>query len=661
MNRYQTQEFIDNKTVLKSSHLTHIEDGITNIEDILYKDVVTEGYFDISYDMINGITYRITGEEIPYEAYHRTDFIAVTPGEKYKVKCALGSKVIPGIVLFGKEKNFLGYIQPGTGTLIEYDLDYTVPEDDTVAFIVVQNNASAMSSLSITKYKYEKNTEVNCATKDYVAERITSLAGARYGVRWNLDNPDDLGERVFDAVGLTASIGLGSQDGYSDFDTIYPWSAMKRCNIRKNSNGATLVTYEGEEGFALDGSNGDVFVRIPKFYYERFVDPITRYEYRIISQGAAVPHPAFVEDGIELNEIFISAFEGTIIDSKMHSYADKLPAMNHTLAEFLTYATNNGVEYSLYDSRCVDLVFTLMSIEYGCRNSNRIIGYGIADYYQAIYGSNGLNCILAAENTNVVRTQNKGNPKKFIHPGDAICVCGNQKQSDILTHAICTKMEFAPDDSYVEFTFDGDPINVDLNSFVGTGPQITNWCETCNGPLNWHTGRAQMIHDYEVRQENIYNPCRYRWIENPVGNAWHFLPDVTFKDCQMYVCHNMREYKAHSYDAPYEPIGDILPNIGKDNGNKGDVTGANYWITELGQYDFAKGISFGKKYNKELLSTKAFGAFYYLSGGVNAITNGGGFDHLWRCNVLTNRAWQGPNEKWYLYGARIMYKHIKDQ
>ena len=484
---------------------------------------------------------------------------------------------------------------------------------------------------------------------------------SRFGVRWNLNDPNNLGERIFDAIGLSAEIGIGPINGHSDFDNIYPWSQIRRCNIQTNSNGAAVITYEGQPGFALDGSNGDVFVRIPKFCYERYVDE-NDYEYRIISQVGSSPHPAFVEDGRVLDEIFISAFEGCVMGSKMRSYADSKPSMNMTLEQFLASAQANGINYSLYDSRCVDLLFTLMAVEYGCRNSNRVIGYGLANYFQPIYNTKtGFVSISSAESTNTIRTNYFSGGLRYIHAGEQICVCANQNQRDILTHATLLSIDIPEDKSYIDFTFDGPAINIDTDCFLGSAPQKTNLCESCSAPLTWHTGRSNITYSNDTRKAETINPCRYRWIENPVGNAWHMLPDVTFNSLQMYVCKDMRHYSSHSHVYPYEPIGDVIVGNNNDNGHKDDLSGYNYWITRLGQFDFAKGISFGVEYDKSLVSTQAFGAYHYLNSGTVSIVNGGGFDHLWRCNILTNRAWNTKTGKWYLYGARLMYKNIGDR
>ncbi|MBR4676164.1 MAG: hypothetical protein IKP00_17035 [Victivallales bacterium] len=481
---------------------------------------------------------------------------------------------------------------------------------------------------------------------------MTAGQSKQYGLRWEIGNSNDLGERCYDAIGMSATIGVGSTNGSSDFDSVYPWSEMKRCNIKLNENGAYNVTYEGEAGFALDGTNGDVFVRVPKFYYKRYRKD--GYEYRVISESGSKVHPAFIENGKELDEIFISAFEGYKgSDDKLHSYGGVLPTCNLTAQTYLDLAQANGGNYSLYDMRCVDAVWNLMCIEYGCRNTNRFIGYGIADYVQPVNLYSYLLIAVAATNTNTVRT-NKWTPsqKGLMPVGSNMTICDTYQQN-ILTQAKITACVDSGD--YTDWTFDGKPIDVTPNCFVGSAACNTNFCESVpSGALSWHTGRAAWI---TGKAATTRNPIRYRWIENVCGNLWHYLPDVSFNALQMYVCNNMKDYVMHKITPPYLPVSTVFPE-NRSNGKKADVVGANYWITDLDYDPSAIGVSFGRSYDLNLTCDKAFGSYYYLSSNNVMIANGGGFDHLWRCNVLTLRAWITPDRKWYLYGARLMFKNL---
>ena len=610
---------------------------------------VSQSWDPITLTIQNGYYYYGSGSWNSDNG-RRAAKLSVNPGDKYKLTTTVRPATISGIIYFDSNDDVIGHDLDGTGTEVTYtDYDITVPAG--AASMAVQSATTTspiLKELTITKSfaAYTKNES------DAKFEPKHSEFIGCYGVKWNITDPDDLGQRCFDAVGLSATIGTGSTDGSSDFDNIYPWSEIKRCNINKNANGADIVTFEGQAGFALDGSNGDVFVRIPKFYYQRYRK--NGFEYRVISESGANVHPAFIEDGKELDEIFISAFEG-FVDSngKLRSFGGVLPSCNMVAQDFLDAAQANGDNYSLYDNRCVDAVFTLMAVEFGCRNSNRIIGYGLADFEQPSQAMARDKIILAAANTNTVRTAKwPVSTKPFMPVGSNVTICDTTQQN-ILTQA--KLLSVTDGDDYTEWTFDGDPVDVSTDCFIGSAAFNTNWCENApSGALNWHTGRtAWSTGDGTLTR----NAVRYRWIENIIGNLWHFLPDITFNNLQMYVCKNMKDYVMHKDTAPYYPQGALFTQ-NDDNGSKADVTGYNYWVTDLDDNIFEKGIDFGKTFNLNLTSDKAFGAYYYLYSSKVVITNGGGFDHLWRCNILTQRAWNSPTTQWYLIGARLMYKHL---
>ena len=81
-----------------------------------------------------------------------------------------------------------------------------------------------------------------------------------YGLEFDFDGNYVVGKRLCAAKGLYSD----------DFDNISPWKGMKRCNL---ADDGTVNAYYGDVGYIEDGSNGQVMVEIPKFYY-RFV-PVT--------------------------------------------------------------------------------------------------------------------------------------------------------------------------------------------------------------------------------------------------------------------------------------------------------------------------------------------------------------------------------------------------
>lgn len=659
----------DGTTAATALELKAIDNVTTEFqsETIQIPVTISKGRFDSNGNYVAENTRRSTNK------------ISVTTGEKYLISVNIGTSSAIAYLGQWNGDTFVGIpseFAHGTGNAV--DREYIVPSGvDTIALSSTNTTAPSLKKVvssvvakSYTKEesntlldgKVDKVTGKGLSTNDFTnadKEKLDNLAGGgKYGVKWSLNDYTDLGTRVFDAEGKTATIGRGATDGQSDFDSILPWAGMKRCNIKTNSNGANIVTFEGEAGFALDGSNGDVFVRVPKFKADHYIE--NGYEYLVIGEGSV--HPAFIENGVELDEIFIGAYEASGDSTEIYSKSGVIPANNITPQGFLDGAQAKGTCFSLYDMRCVDALWMLMAVEYGCRNSNRIIGYGLADFYQPVFSGRGV-CVEAATNTNSIKVGYFTSAYKLFMPvGGNITICGNQDQRTILTQAKITGVTDGPNNEYTIFTFDGPAIDVDTNCFVGSAPFNTDFIDTCVNPLTWHTGRALAVSGGE--QEITRNPVRYRWIENPVGNLWHYLPDVTFNNLQMYVCKDMAEYVMHKYTYPYVPVGNILPEQ-NNNGSKSDVntsSSPNYWITALLNDIFAKGNCFGKAFDVvhdgTLTSQKGYGGYYYLMTGIKSIANGGGFDHLYRCNILTNRAWIATSARWYLEGARLMFKRI---
>lgn len=632
-----------------------ISDSIDDVNDVIFNE--NESIEDVpltihTVEGVNGYWHSSNGNWTEGNDRRSSDKLDVVAGEKYLVTTRIGSSTLiaylaqwNGDTWVGVADGFTG----GSGNAV--DREYTVPDGVTkIAICNYNSHTPSLKKVLITKeasFYTKQETEAKFAAKSEVG---------KYGVKWSTSDSDDLGQRCFDAVGLTATIGEGNDDGSSDFDSIYPWSEIKRCNIKVNANGAKIVTFEGESGFALDGSNGDVFVRIPKFCVEKYVD--NGYEYRVVSRNQGNIHPAFIENGNEIDEIFIGAFEGYLDNSVLKSIAGVIPTSNIVAQDFLDAAQAKGSGYTLYDMRAVDAIWTLASVEFGKRNTNQYLGYGFADFMQPVDNPNThyLTIIEAATNTNSVKIPSLGSKKMYMPVGSNITVCDTE-QSNILTQAKI--LSVTDGDNYTEFTFDGPAIDVTTNCFIGSAACTTNFAETCgnNVKLNWHTGRPLFVSGtYADRR----NPVRYRWIENIIGSLWHFLPDVTFVNLQMYVCDNIKDYVCHKYTSPYRPVGALLP-AQSDNGQKNDNVGVNHWVSSLLNDIFAKGNCFGKSFDDNLTSRKAFGAFYYLRNAVDVpyiISNGGGFDHEIRCNMLTNRAWQNSTQRWYLYGARLMFKNI---
>src|SRR5690606_25276258 len=158
-----------------------------------------------------------------------------------------------------------------------------------------------------------------------------------YGLEWN--QTLDTYQRLDDAVGMVAIT-----QGQNDFSSVYPWSEMKRCNLDDNG---VVQAYFGDPTYADDGSNGQVMVQIPKFWYrtEMIVENEEK-KYRWWIADAPVEgfklHPAFSRDGVEKDYIYIGAYEGYVSGGMPHSRAGVMPTANRTIASFRNVAQARG-------------------------------------------------------------------------------------------------------------------------------------------------------------------------------------------------------------------------------------------------------------------------------------------------------------------------------
>ena len=127
---------------------------------------------------------------------------------------------------------------------------------------------------------------------------------------------------------LAAATGLNFG---TDFDQFEMFGGRKRCNL---ANDGTILAWQGEDGYKEDGSNGQVMVYQPAFWY--LVAPV-EYERQATGVGYHLRkanyyvsgkqragfrlHPAFYDaNGNEVDHIFYSAFRGSIFDTSENAY-----------------------------------------------------------------------------------------------------------------------------------------------------------------------------------------------------------------------------------------------------------------------------------------------------------------------------------------------------
>ena len=209
--------------------------------------------------------------------------------------------------------------------------------------------------------------------------------------------------RIAGAKNLTAG---------ADFDKFSMYGGRKRCNV---SDGGTINAYYGDEGYTEDGSNGQVMVYQPKFYY--LVCPLeydrqeTGYGYHLRKANYYVSetqragfklHPAFYDkNGNEVDYILMSAYEGCIYDTSANAYMlndeqvmdaskDKFSSIagarpatgvsqNLTRPNIEQMAKNRGEGWHSFEIKTASMEQLLMIVEMGMMNLQTAIGQGVVN------------------------------------------------------------------------------------------------------------------------------------------------------------------------------------------------------------------------------------------------------------------------------------------
>ncbi|CAD5379028.1 hypothetical protein OF001_U40226 [Pseudomonas sp. OF001] len=612
---------------------------INDVTETLHNGTLSNGYIRFT----DGVYAAST-------AYRTTEYIAINATDEIYVDCWSQSSIGVAIAYYDNANNYLGYELHGTGTGTAHpNYKLTIPGGATKVRVSGYNTYPPVVRRVTGR---ELDVYGRTVSDGRYQQLSKSIDTGRYGIRWQVASSSSDCERLGAAVGMTAQtvIGTGTAGGANSFDSVYPWSQIKRCAVSTLASGATRILYETDAGYAADGSAGDIMLEIPLFYHERSI--IGGYEYRWISAVGTQPHPAFIEGGRVLDRIYVSAFEGNIEAGVLYSRPGVLPTSNEYPQTFLDAATAKGPGWTLFDSRTLDALQNLMWIEHGKRNSTLIIGHGISDMIQP--RTDYLPIVVASSSTNTLVTDRalSNNDQERLWPGADILICDTEQANIVARRKVVSVSINSPVVGQSSVVVDGSAIAVTTSMFFGGAPQTTGQTDA----MDYHTGRldrAKAIQASTISRDRL-NCNRYRRIENLCGNVWHWLPDVHFVDQVLYVSDDITDYEFNKVGGSYRPLAEPIQ---LQQGNTGGVDPV--WATELAFDPVRPKVPMTSVSIVGGSETTYFGAAHYLETGAQAVIHGGGFDHKERTNIATMRAWgEAGTRRWYLYGARLQFKPI---
>ncbi len=396
----ETREMLDNFTLDVASET--IVGGIKSGNDI---SVSSDGIVTV-----NSVNGKKVGKNVPDDAVF-TDTVYTLPKASKNI---LGGVKVDGTSIIA-DKN--GIISAVGGRNSDGKIIIPIASTEILGGIKVDGKTIIAADDGTISALESENL------KSEIAE-LKSIIG--YTDRDIIGLHADFENNVFTRLG--AAVGL---NGGSDFDKFPMYGGRRRCNVLDDG---TITAYYGDENFVEDGSNGQVMVYQPKFYYKVVplkLDPITDgYGYHLRSANyyiSAVPkdgfklHPAFYdENGNPTDYILFSAYEGSIYDSSENVYlqndeqvadfsADKLSSiagvkpcsgklqdLTRTNVELLAQNRGRGWHSDMIKAESANQI--LMVIEFAKFNVKLDIGNGVC----LIHDVSGQNCSINTGKTSLL-------------------------------------------------------------------------------------------------------------------------------------------------------------------------------------------------------------------------------------------------------------------
>lgn len=422
---------------------------------------------------------------------------------------------------------------------------------------VSKSRSVAQAALETATEALEKvdETEAKIASSITAAEQATAAANTaaeqaeeivktaegiitRYGVRFGgAANTGKTVSRLYNAVGLVASVGTDTEAPQNDFDNIFPWNARRRCCGYWDANGNFVVNaYKGEPGYTEDGTNGEVWIEHSLFYFKH--DYGETDETVVISATKLAgfePAPIFQKNGNKdapYQKAYTSAFPMATVDNKPTSRAGVFSGL-YSLNSAMTEARKAGANYTTTTAAEQYTECLYMWVEFATRNLQSIMTGAINLPYTA-----DDKATAAETSANRIIVSNATAAKYVV--GQTIGIGASLGSTTIADKRIVTAIE-TYNDANKAISFDGAAVDIAVGNIVFA--------------LAWKNGScASVIASSGSPVSNTsskYN-CVYRGKETPYGNSFEWIADILLK-----------QEGAGTSESPYTYTPQYLPDATK--------------------------------------------------------------------------------------------------
>ena len=338
-------------------------------------------------------------------------------------------------------------------------------------------------------------------------------SSAAYGVSWNEGNSSPVLTRLGSTAGFAASASPGNNN-------LPVHRLMRRCVMRDDGG---IVYYldqnnslvkQGGGASVLDGTDGQVMVEIPLFWYKYSYSGTTHSWWISLNKfSGAERHPAFYKDGSWVANRYIGAYEAwTDGSTKLASVSGQLSTVSQTIGTFRTRAEARGTGWHQMDWYLYNAMVLLYMTEYADLNVQTTLGAGVTDYE--------------------------------VWPGGPQALTGN---SNSIGNAI-GNLTLAVDKWNASTAYTLNNECIPDASQNGDTYRVTVAGTSSGGEPTWTTTLGNTVVDGAVTWECVrhagYNS--YRGVENWFGHIWKFTDGVNIHNSS---ANGSRLYTAQDYTA----------------------------------------------------------------------------------------------------------------
>jgi len=356
---------------------------------------------------------------------------------------------------------------------------------------------------------------------------------------------------------------------------------MRRCVVTDAGEVAyylfptnSALKEDGVTASVLDGTDGQVMVEIPKFYYQySYVGTVHTWKISELKLAGFEVHPLFLSGTTELSKAFVGAFEASLYDVSASKYVGEV-GLSASAATFAS--ADKSITCTALTAPFTNMIVGTKIVVSGASAGNNGTRTVVTVAAQKITIAEAVTDETIADTTIVLEKDVTATTGDKLASVSAVPAC------ILITRAQARVLASNRGTGWTQLTYDMESAIqllylIEYNSFysqnkIGAGiTNVTDWAVYNNYypiskggnsvPIGNTTGNTAGAASAATESTKYIS---YRGIENPFGHIWKWVDGININNNIAYVC-NVRADLADNTASNYTLIGTLINNNGYQN------------------------------------------------------------------------------------------------